>query len=429
MRKLLLTSIGTLGDLHPFIALGLSLKAAGFTPVLAVAEDQVSKARTAGLEALAILPSFQQVRERMGLSEEEAVRRLMSDQREFLEQILLPSLPTATRLLDDAAAGVEAIVSTPFVFAAPIIAEKRRIPLVVAVLQPMAMLSAYDPPSTPDFWMAREAPVGVAGAAWNRVVYATMRQIINRLYSPQLDRVRTEHGLRPKGAADMLEPQRRSALVLGCYSKLFGPLPADAAPRTQIVGFPFFDGRQGREELLDPLLADFLKSGENPIVFTLGTFAVNGAAGFYEQAAATARALNRRAVLLTNTDSATVDGVVLRCGYVPHSLLFPHAALIVHHGGIGTTGQALLAGKPQLIVPHMGDQSDHAHRIRRLGIGLSLEAGRFTARRAVPIVRRLLSEPSYLSTAKSARACLLREQGSKDAARAIANMLSEAAAE
>ena len=427
MKNLILTSVGTLGDLHPLIALGLALKEQGCKPILAVAEDQLAKAREAGLEAEAIFPSFDTVRQRMGLSKEDAVQRLMSNQREFLERVLLPPLSSSASALDELAGNAAAIISTPFVFAAPIIAEKRGVSLINVVLQPMAMLSSFDPPATPDFWMAKQAPVGRMGAAWNDKVYAIMRLILKRLYSGQIDAVRAEHGLCPCGAADMLEPQRKAAIVIGCYSKTLASLPADASPRTKIVGFPFFDSQEGRSEPLDTELAEFLGSGPAPIVFTLGTFAVNGGGQFYEEAEAIARLLGARAVMLRGDISKVViEGSVARCGYVPHSLLFPHASLIVHHGGVGTTGQVMRAAKPHLIVPHMGDQNDHADRIERLGLGLRLKASRFTVARAAPKIRRLLETKSYQEAASAAGAVIDLENGARDAAQAILNALRPA---
>ena len=401
------------------------MKARGFTPILAVAEDQVAKTRASGLDAVAILPGFATIRERMGLDVGEAVRRLMSDQRQMLEHILLPSLSSCAHALDRAAADAEAVIATPFVFAAPIIAEKRGIPLISAVLQPMAMLSAYDPPSTPDFWMAKHPPVGAIGVAWNRALYTTMRMFLRRHYSRQLDAVRAEHGLPPRGAAMLLEPGGESALVLGCYSELLGSLQPDAPAHSRIVGFPFFDSHSGRPEVLSPALSEFLEDGPPPIVFTLGTFAVLGPGDFYAKAAEVARALGRRAVLLTGEAAAPrADGDIFRCGYVPHSLLFPRAAVIVHHGGVGTTGQALRAGKPQLIVPHMGDQHDHAHRIERLGVGLSLKARQFATRRAVPRINRLFDQSSYREQACRVGRIVSQERGSDSAAAAIAGLLS-----
>lgn len=426
MPKLILTSVGTLGDLHPLIAIGLALKELGCTPILAVAEDQVAASRAVGLEAEAIFPSFVAVRAGMGLSDEDAIRRLMSNQREFLERMLLPALSSSAKALDELAAEADAIISTPFVFAAPIIAEKRSIPLINIVLQPMAMLSSYDPPATPDFWMAKQAPVGRMGAAWNNTIYTVMRRLLRHLYSGQLDAVRIQHGLPPSGAADMLEPQKKARLVVACYSKTLGPIPADAPARTKIVGFPFFDQHEENDETLNQRIADFLVCGTAPIVFTLGTFAVRSAGNFYEEAEAIARSLGARAVLLTGGNARPeADGSILRCGYVPHSLLFPHAAVIVHHGGVGTTGQAMRAGKPQLIVPHMGDQTDHARRIERLGLGLWMKASHFGVARAAPKIRRLLHTQSFQERARFIGALIDQEDGGRDAARAIINAISE----
>ena len=118
MRKIVLTTIGTLGDLHPFIAIALAMKARGFRPVLAVPEDHVAKVQRAGLEAVAVLPGFDTIRERLGVSESEAVRRMMSDQRYMLEQAVLPSLSACAHTLDALIADADAIVASTMVLAA-----------------------------------------------------------------------------------------------------------------------------------------------------------------------------------------------------------------------------------------------------------------------------------------------------------------------
>jgi UDP:flavonoid glycosyltransferase YjiC (YdhE family) len=79
---------------------------------------------------------------------------------------------------------------------------------------------------------------------------------------------------------------------------------------------------------------------------------------------------------------------VRSCAYIPFSQLLPRAAALVHHGGIGTTAQALAAGIPQLVMPMSHDQADNAARIERLGVGRSLVPRRFQA----PAVARLLDE-------------------------------------
>lgn len=426
MRKLVLATVGTQGDLHPFIAIGLALQKRGFAPVLAVPRDQVAKVRRAGLAAQGVLPGFDEIRRRMGMSEAEAVRRIMGDQREMLEQVLLPALPACAAALDALTANAEAIVASIFAFAAPIVAEKNALPLISVVLQPMAMLSAYDPPRTPEFRLLRGERPGAVGRGWNRFAYAVIRQVLGTLYSRRIDAVRARQGLSRAGARRMFEPHGQSALTLACWSGHFAPLPPDAPGRARLVGFPGFDSDSGEAEPLPPPLERFLAEGPPPLVFTLGTFAVNGGGDFYDQAAEIARRLNARAVLLDGRDiSPERDGDVLRCGYAPHSLLFPRSSVIIHHGGIGTTGQALRAGKPQLVVPHMGDQHDHAHRIVELGLGLSLRAARFDADAAAPLIERLLNDQALITVARRTGASVSHENGADTAAAAIEAALAD----
>jgi UDP:flavonoid glycosyltransferase YjiC (YdhE family) len=424
MRKIVLTTIGTLGDLHPFIAIAQALRRDGFSPVLAVAEDQLAKCRSAGIDAVAVLPGFDTVQRRMGLSEDAAVKRIMSNQIEMLEQVLLPALPDCIDRLEAVAADAEAIVASIFVFAAPIVAEKCGVPLVPVVLQPMAMLSAYDPPRTPDFWMMRHAPDSALGRTWNRMVYSAMRLAVQIKCGRAIARMRAAHGLPRKTARRLLEPGAGSTLTIGTYSHHFSPLPPDTPGNTRLVGFPIFDSQSGADETLDPALAAFLARGDAPVVFTLGSFAVHCPGNFYAEAAAAARALGRRAILLTGgREPARDEGDVFRCAYAPHSLLFPAAAAIVHHGGVGTTGQALRAGKPQLVVPHMGDQYDHGRRIERLGVGLSMKAHRFTAARAGGLIGRLLDEAGFATEAGRIGERVAVEHGADAAASAIADAL------
>ncbi len=426
MRRMILTTVGTLGDLHPFIAIAKALQNRGFYPVLAVAEDQVEKCQRAGLDAVVILPGFERTRQRMGLSHEEAVRRIMGNQRVMLEEVLLRDLSSCTAALDKAAIGAEAIIASIFVIAAPIVAEKRNLPIVSVVLQPMAMLSAFDPPRTPDFWMMIPPPVGALAARWNRGAYAFIRGLLDRLYGRRIDRVRAEHGLPSTGASNLLDPPDHARLRLGCYSTELGALPLDAAVTTKIAGFPLFDSERGGLEVLDPTLEAFLASGPPPLIFTLGTFAVDGAGSFYDKAGDVARRMGMRAVLLVGgTASMKEDGDILRAGYAPHSLLFPRAAAIIHHGGVGTTGQAMGAGKPQLVVPHMGDQNDHAHRITRMGAGLRVTRRGFTVSRATRLITELLREPSYRTIAERIARAMAQEHGADVAADAIVQVLDD----
>ena len=421
-HKIVLTTVGTLGDLHPFLALAQAMQDRGIRVLLGCPEDHVKKARAAGVEAVAILPGFDEICFRMGCDKAEAARRIMGDQRQMLEQMILPALSDCAAKIDEISQGAAAIVTSPFVLAAPIIAEKRALPLVAAILQPMALLSALDPPNTRGFAMMKHGAVGPAGRAWNGAVYGVMRRVLAGLYGRNISRVRRDHGLSPSGGPRMFEAAGAAAMTLGLYSAAFAPLPADAPPDTELVGFPFFDSDTGVGNELQPALAAFLSAGPPPIVFTLGTFAVHASGDFYKEAERIARALGVRAVLLTGiSEAAVTDGPIFRCGYAAHSRLFPRAAAVVHHGGIGTVGQALRAGTPQFVVPHMGDQHDHAHRVVNLGLGATMTPAKFKGGRATSVIAALLES----SRVQARAAEMAGRVGAENAASTAAALVDE----
>jgi len=164
---------------------------------------------------------------------------------------------------------------------------------------------------------------------------------------------------------------------------------------------PFYDGNQQRAGLA-PELQDFLKSGEPPIIFTLGSAAVLSPGDFYTESIQAAQQLNRRAVLLMgkNLPPADLPIGIVAFDYAPYSKVFPHACAIVHQGGIGTTAQALRSGHPTLVVPYSHDQPDNAARLERLGTSRTIPRKRYTAIQAIKELRELLDNPRH--TAKAA---------------------------
>jgi rhamnosyltransferase subunit B len=425
VRKIVLATVGSLGDLHPFIAIGLALQRRGFRAVLTVPEDHVAKCRAAGLEAVAILPSFASIAHRLGLSDDEAVQRFMHDQAYLLEHLLLPSVASSAQALDALVRDVEALISSLFVFAAPIVVEKHAIPLISVVLQPMTLFSAYDPPRTPDFRMWRGAPVGRIGLIWNRALYRAMRGVLRQRFAAPIDAVRRVHGLAPIKDALMMDFARTSALTVCAYSPVFGPLQRDAPSNCAATGFPVFDRHSGTIKPLDPALETFLGAGPPPIVFTLGSFAVYAPGDFYQVAAAATRSLGLRAVLLVgDRDAMRAAPDIHVVAYAPHSALFPHTAAIVHHGGVGTTGQALRAGKPQLVVPHMGDQSDNGSRIVRMGVGRVLPAKHFDPLRVAQAIAAILADTNMSANAARIGAAVSKENGAETAAGVIEQVLA-----
>jgi len=174
-------------------------------------------------------------------------------------------------------------------------------------------------------------------------------------------------------------------------------------------------------------LERFLTDGPAPVVFTLGSAAVHIPGGFYVESLKAARRAGRRAVLLVGAegDLGVADGSdAIAVAYAPFSRLFPRAAAIVHQGGVGTTQQALRSGKPQLVVPHLGDQFDNGARVERLGCGATLARRRYQAERVAPALNRLLADPTVRETAKRLGVAASREDGAAVAADRILGLIA-----
>jgi UDP:flavonoid glycosyltransferase YjiC (YdhE family) len=181
----------------------------------------------------------------------------------------------------------------------------------------------------------------------------------------------------------MLSPQK----IIGLFPDWFAPPAPDWPPQAQLTGFISFD--DAREDSVSAAVEDFLKTGEPPLIFTPGT-AMHHAAGFFSASLEACRLLGRRALLLTGNRSqlpSSLPAGVMHCPYLPFSKILPRGAALVHHGGIGTTAQALAAGIPQLVMPMAYDQPDNAARTERLGVGASISPARYRG----PAVAKKLS--------------------------------------
>jgi UDP:flavonoid glycosyltransferase YjiC (YdhE family) len=154
---------------------------------------------------------------------------------------------------------------------------------------------------------------------------------------------------------------------------------------------------------------------------------------FYRHSLEAAARLGRRAVLLVGSDAAPrwagrTGPNALALGYAPHSMLFPRAAAIVHHGGMGTTAQALRAGRPQLVVPFYADQPDNAARLVRLGVARTIPSRRYTATRAFAALTALTGDADHVARAADAARAIAGEDGATAAAAAIIEVLEASAA-
>ncbi|MGE0812352.1 MAG: glycosyltransferase [Vicinamibacterales bacterium] len=406
MARVLLACWGSFGDLFPSIAVAGRLRAAGHEPVVATCpfyREIVER------EGLAFRPAGPDVRP----DDVTLIARIMDPRRGsevLMREILMPGLDDSFADLEAAASDVDLVVSHPVTFAAPLVAARRRMPWLSSVLAPMSFFSPTDFPALPNL----PAAVGLRrlGAWTGRVLGALSRRVTAPWMAP-VAALRRRLGL-PQGGHPLFEGQFSPLGTLALFSRVLGTPQPDWPPQTEVTGFPFFNTAIA----MPPAVTAFLDGGPPPVVFTLGSSAVHAAGGFFEQSVAAARRLGVRALLLAGPSAAGAPPMpegVLAVESAPHDRVFPRAAAIVHQGGVGTTGQALRSGRPQLVVPHAHDQFDNAVRVDRAGVGQVLSAARYRADRAASAIDALRADAAYAARA-GAVADVVRAEGGADRA-------------
>jgi rhamnosyltransferase subunit B len=418
-KRIVLATIGSLGDLHPCIALAIELRSRGHRPVIASSEIYRSKVESLGFP-------FHGLRPNVPARDPMLIRNVMDMKKgpEFLlRQLILPSLRETYEDLAEALRGADLLMAGEIVFAAPIAAEKLRTPWVSVILSPFSFLSAHDPsisPLAPSWTFLRKAGV------WPNRLFLSAGKLATQHWWAPVRRLRGELGIGP-GSNPLFHDKFSTDLTLALFSRQLAVPQPDWPQNTVQTGFVFYD----RDELRTGLsgeLEGFLSSGEPPIVFTRGSSAVHDPRGFFEESARAASLLGRRAVLLTgeNPPPAKLSRAIHCEPYAPHSELFPRAAAVVHQGGSGTTAQALRAGRPALIMPCAFDQPDNAARVERLGVSLTIARHRYKSRTAVPLLARLLDEPRFSATAQASAEVMQGEDGVSGACDAVERVLASA---
>jgi rhamnosyltransferase subunit B len=410
--RIVFTTWGSLGDLHPYMALALEMKRRGHQPTVATLGAWREAVEGAGIRFHPIRPDVP--------ADPERARQMVLDildarngPKYLFEDVMGPVIRDTdedTLAAVKADGGADALVTHQIPVTGPIVAQVTRIPWVSCVLLPMAFMSTYDPPTPPQAAWVRS--IAALHPAIARGLLALARGTTANWIAP-ITRLRAELGL-PPDANPVFEGQHSPARVLGLFSPVFAAKQPDHPPQLALTGFPFYDAADSKPP--DPELLRFLDAGSPPIVFTLGSSAVWIAGDFYRSAIAAARSLGQRALLLAGEQAVPLGAAGLPAGiaafdYAPHSAVMPRAAATVHQGGVGTTAQALRAGRPQLVVPFGQDQPDNARRVVALGAGRTISRSAVSPQRFAKELRELLENADYARRAESVGTAIRNERG------------------
>ncbi len=412
---ILITSIGSHGDIHPYVGVGQALRRRGHEVALLANPYYKRVAEDAGLE-------FIPVGEYLDLKDINKRPELMGSftgTKRILQDLIIPEAPNFFRTLEQLfkSRRIDAVFTHQICFGSAWACQKHDIPCAVGSLAPIGWPNIDDPTHfTP---LTKRDPSPRAMKWWLKLAkYGSMLS-----YDPALNKARQELGL-PKGRSMLLPAITGGDINLALWSRHFrAPIPSDIK-HGHICGFVWFD-RHKEQEHPSAELESFLNAGEPPIIFTLGTTAVHVAGPFYQAAADACKLLNRRGLLLTGHADYAPKSLpigVAAFTYAPFSTVLPRGCATVHHGGIGTTAQSMRAGRPTVIVPFAHDQFDNAARARRLGVSATVPRSKVSATSLAAALRQVLDTPDPTRRAAALAQQLNSERGDEEAASRIEQM-------
>jgi rhamnosyltransferase subunit B len=423
VARIILNTFGSFGDLHPYLAVAIALRNRGHDPIIATAEIYRAKVKAEQIDFAPVRPNVGEL-----INQPEFVEKLWHPSRGseyLLKDYVLPQVEDSYSDLIDVCRGADLILTHTAAYAGPVAAEVSHVPWLSVALQPTIFFSRCDPPVLPPvLWLRHFYRFGRLPFA---ALFALGRHHVHSWVEP-VRRLRRRVGLPPSEANPMFEGQFSPYGTLALFSKHFARPQPDWPPKVTVTGFVFYD-RLGAgfekvsedAEGIDSKLPRFLDEGPAPVLFTLGSSAVMQAGSFYAESLAAAERLGVRAVLLGGR--AFADDKIVGATYVPYSQIMPRTAAIVHQGGIGTTAQALRAGRPMLVVPWAHDQPDNAERVRKLGVARVVSRGHYTSNSAARELSKLLRDGRYQDRATETGKKIAVEDGVSAACEAIEGVL------
>ena len=410
MRVLILT-LGSRGDIEPFIALAKGLATRGHVPSLCAPASFAASIRAHGVDFCDMDDGFVALaRSLEGQAAFEDMGQLLGALRTVVR--LLPKADALQDLLlEDAWRAAEAVRPEMIVFHPKLpgaldIAEALDVPAVMAPLFPQFVpTSAFPTLGFPDLPL---------GPGYRRATYRLMHAIAAKIGMGPVRRFRSRRGWakRPAGMGPMTDHRGRAVPILHGFSPLLCPRPADWPASASVTGhWPL---PVSHAELPSGLSA-FLDDGPPPVYVGFGSMAGRDPERTAREVVAALRRAGCRGLLAGGWGGlAPIEAAddLLFVESAPHDALFPRVAAVVHHGGAGTTHAGLRAGRPSVLCPFFGDQPFWGRRVEALGVGPTPVPQRaLDAARLAHALQHVMSDPGMGKRAAALGAALTREGG------------------
>ncbi|HEX6542594.1 MAG TPA: glycosyltransferase [Ktedonobacterales bacterium] len=408
MARILLTTFGSSGDLNPFLAVGLGLRARGHQVTFAV--ERNFQSQVVGLDFPCVLLAGEAEAALMDHAESLVSRATpLASLRILMNEVILPALRPKVEDLRAACAGADVLVSSAQQIATSFVADLTHIPWATIALSPVVIPSAYIEP--------QPSPVPIPKSLQplaNRASWWVGMAAVRRLWDVPVNRVRAEYGLPPRRDLAQVGNLSRELTALA-VSPAYTPRPPDWPAWVRQTGFCFWDAPETWEE--PPELTAFLADERPVVAISSGSVSDKVAGAFdpmYRAGIEAIRLAGARALVIGAPPEALPDplpGDVFALHYAPFSQVYPRCAAAIHHGGIGTLAQGLRAGIPALVVPWGVDQFFAGAQLARTGAGRWLRRPSFTAERGARELTALLDDPSYRKRAQAIAQQIAAEDG------------------
>ncbi|MAU09440.1 MAG: UDP-glucose--sterol glucosyltransferase [Anaerolineaceae bacterium] len=422
--NIFINTLGSRGDVQPYVALGVALKARGHTVTVCTSARFESFITEHGLlygymndEILALTDS-PEVRDMMGNTKDVfgAIRMVakMAKQVGPLQRKMVNESGEAAL-----AANPDLVIFHPKAYGGPHYAEKLGVPSIMA-------------PTLPQFIPTAEiVPIGFPklplGGWYNRMGYSLTTRLTVMGVAQYTNAWRKDHGLQPLSRfANFLRYQAGQPIeVMHPISKYVMPVPSDWPDYVHSTGYWFLDTRDDWTPPAD--LVAFLEAGPPPVYVGFGSMVGTDPETITQTIVAGLQKAKVRAVLATGWGGLQADSLpdtIFKLEQAPHEWLFPKMAAVVHHGGAGTTAAGVRAGKPTFVSPYFGDQPFWSQRIYELGIGPEpIHQKKLTADSLAAAVTEVTNNVSMRQKAETLGAQIRQEDGIGNAIAIIEKVL------
>ncbi len=407
--KLVIMTLGSMGDVRPYVALGQGLLQAGFDVCIATHPEFESFIRSNGLDFRVIRGNPREVLES---PEGQALLQSGTNILKFANYMKTAATDILPQAYDDCLAATEGADALVLSFLAAgiggLIAKTKNIKTILAFLQPLTPTGAFASLAIPNLYL---------GGMLNYWSHTLVRDIFWNVFWESLNTWSQDRLGVKAPRKSLYKWLEKHSLVLYGYSRMLVPRPMDWPNHIHVTGY--WGLNAGSDYQPSAELNDFLAAGDKPIYIGFGSMNSPNVEQVSQWIATALKQSGQRAILLKGwggiSESISNDQAMM-LDKVPHDWLFPHMAAVIHHGGAGTTHAGLWSGVPSVALPFFGDQDFWGQRLFGMGCGpRPVKQSQLDANKLTHLIQALIKQPNYSKRSQELSQRMRSEGGVKEA--------------